>query len=123
LATKAVKLWRARRDAGSATVRVRPAQPEDADAVARLARELSVADGGRPSRLTAQAFRRDGFGPRPLFTAIVAEIAGEVVGYAVHYPGYDTDTASRGTYLADLFVAERARRRGVGRALIGAFAA
>ena len=47
---------------------------------------------------------------------------GKIVGYALFYAGYDVDTASRGVHLADLFVAESARRRGVGRALVAAVA-
>ena len=41
---------------------VRPARREDADHVARMARALSVSDGGRISRFSADAFLRDGFG-------------------------------------------------------------
>ncbi len=101
---------------------MRPAQPDDAEAVARMACASSVADGGRPSCLTAARFRRDGFGERPAFAAMVAEIDDRVVGYAVYYPGYDTDSATRGAYLADLYVAEDRRRLGAGRALVAAIA-
>lgn len=105
-----------------AAVTVRPAEPGDAEAVARLARLLSLSDGARPSQFTAEAFRRDGFGAAPAFRALVAAIDGEVVGYALYYPGYDTDRATRGVYLADLYVAAGARRRGVGRALVAGVA-
>lgn len=103
-------------------VATRPARPDDAEAIADMARALSLADGGKPSQFTAEAFRRDGFGPQASFRAIVAEIDGAAAGYAVYYPGYDTDTATRGAYLADLYVAGHARRRGVGRALVSAVA-
>ena len=88
-----------------------------------MARALSVFDGGRPSRLTGEIFRRDGFGDSPAFEAVIAEHDGDVAGYAVYYRGYDTDSATRGIYLADLYVREDFRRRGVGRALIGRVAA
>jgi GNAT superfamily N-acetyltransferase len=104
-------------------LRVRAAIPDDADAVAEMARAFSLEDGGRPSRLTAEAFRRDGFGPNAAFTALVAERDGRFSGYALHYPGYDSDGATRGVYLADLFVRTDERRRGVGRALVSAVAA
>jgi GNAT superfamily N-acetyltransferase len=110
-------------DADSPRIRVRPASPDDAEAIAGMARAFSLADGGRPSRLTADAFRRDGFGPRAAFTALVAEVGEHFAGYALFYPGYDSDGATRGVYLADLFVRSELRRRGVGRALVGSVAA
>ena len=103
-------------------ISVRSAEPEDADVVARFAQALSLSDGGRPSRFSAEIYRRDGFRDRPAFRALIAEIGGEAAGYALFYPGYDTDRATRGVYLADLYVADRFRRRGVGRALMQAVA-
>jgi ribosomal protein S18 acetylase RimI-like enzyme len=111
-------------------VALRRAVEDDAAAVARLAHDLSVADGGRPAELTADAFRRDGFGDGAAFRAMLAEIdsgldgaaENEVVGYALYYPGYDSDRATRGVYLADLYVAPEHRRRGIGRALMTAVA-
>lgn len=99
-------------------ITVRPARREDADAIARMARALSVSDGGRVSRFSAEAFLRDGFADPPAFHTLVAECGGAPAGYAVYYWGYDTDSATRGVYLADLFVDETSRRGGVGTALM-----
>lgn len=118
-----MNLWRRNGDEGPAEITVRPASEADAEAVARMARALSLSDGGRPSRFSAESFISDGFGDKPRFHAIVAEIQGKVVGYAVFYHGYDTDTASPGTYLADLYVDEASRRRGAGHRLVSAVAA
>ena len=104
-------------------ITVRPALPEDAELIARMARALSLADGGRSSRFTAESFLRDGFGDHAAFSTVIAELAGEVVGYAIYYPGYDTDSATRGIYLADLYVDQTRRRQGIGRALIAGLAA
>jgi len=101
-----------------APVTVRRATPDDAEAVVRLARGLSMTDGGRPSRLTAEVYRRDGFGADPAFRALVAIVDGAIVGYALYFHGYDTDRAARGVYLADLYVDLPWRRQGVGRALM-----
>ncbi len=101
---------------------VRTATAADAPEVVRLAQSLSIADGGRPSRLTEESYRRDGFGDNPAFSALVAEIDGRIVGYALYFPGYDTDRATRGVYLSDLYVDQAWRRRGVGRALMSATA-
>lgn len=104
-------------------ITVRPARPEDAKRIAGMARALSLADGGRPSRFSADTFVRDGFGENAAFATVVAEIEGEVVGYAIYYAGYDTDSATRGIYLADLFVEEARRRRGIGGELLAGLAA
>jgi ribosomal protein S18 acetylase RimI-like enzyme len=101
-----------------AHVTVRPATEDDAAAVVRLARGLSMTDGGRPSRLTEEAYRRDGFGDDRAFRVLVAIVDGAIVGYSLFFPGYDTDRAARGVYLADLYVDQSWRRRGVGRALM-----
>jgi GNAT superfamily N-acetyltransferase len=100
------------------SVIVRAATATDAAEVVRLAQSLSIADGGRPSRLTEDNYRRDGFGPDPAFAALVAEIDDRIVGYALYFSGYDTDRATRGVYLSDLYVDLAWRRRGVGRALM-----
>jgi len=99
-------------------IAVRPARRDDAEAIARMARALSVSDGGRASRFSAEAFLRDGFGDPPAFHTLVAEYGGTPAGYAVYYWGYDTDSATRGVYLADLYVDETSRRSGVGTALM-----
>lgn len=103
---------------GDPNIDVRPAIRRDAETIAAMARALSLSDGGKPSRFSADAFVRDGFGETPAFDAMIAEIDGTGCGYAVYYWGYDTDSATRGVYLADLFVDEAHRRRGVGRALV-----
>jgi ribosomal protein S18 acetylase RimI-like enzyme len=113
-------MWRQQGDRKPAPVRIdiRPATAADAEAIAGMARALSEADGGRPSRFSAEAFRRDGFGNAPAFRALIAEAEGFAAGYAVYYWGYDTDSATRGVYLADLYVETGRRRSGVGRALV-----
>ena len=119
-------LWRRRRKTGAGRVaglEVRPARPADGDAVAAMARALGRADSGRASAFTAERFRTDGFGPARAFETLVAEAAGDLLGYAIFYPGYDSDTATRGIYLADLYVRDGFRRRGVGRALVEGLAA
>ena len=100
------------------SINVRSARREDANAIARMARALSVSDSGRGSRFSAAAFLRDGFSDPPAFYTLVAEHNGVPAGYAVYYWGYDTDSATRGIYLADLYVDEISRRGGVGTALM-----
>lgn len=72
---------------------------------------------------TSEVVLRDGFGPTPAFNTLLAESDGEIVGYATWLPGYNSDLAARSMWLSDLFVVERARGRGIGRALLAAVAA
>ena len=69
---------------------------------------------GEPAKPdTAEALRRDGFGANPAFTAVVAERGGTPAGYALYWPTYDTESASRGGWLSDLYVLPDERRHGV----------
>lgn len=118
--------------------RVRPAQPEDAAAIARMIRALSEAEGGR-SRMRAADVRAHGFGPRACFSLLLAEEASgraaasasassararpRALGYALSSPFFDTDAGRPGAFLTDLFVDPAARCQGVGRALMAGLAA
>jgi GNAT superfamily N-acetyltransferase len=61
--------------------------------------------------------RRDGFGEKPRFRALIAEWNGQPAGYALFFEYYST-WAGRGLYLEDLFVREKFRGRGIGTALL-----
>ena len=50
--------------------------------------------------------------------ALLAELGGEVVGFALFFHNFSTFVGRKGLYLEDLYVRPHARRRGVGRALI-----
>jgi GNAT superfamily N-acetyltransferase len=103
--------------------RIRPASPADGESVAAMCTALSAAEGNdvQPG-FTAEAFRRDGFGPDPAFVCLIAEMNGEAIGYALHCRDYDTDHLCRSLYLADLYVETAAHGRGIGRALMAATA-
>lgn len=102
--------------------RIRPATLADVAPLAVLARELRLHQDGPADHFTEEAIRRDGFGPDPQFAVLVAEVAGETVGYALFHDSYEPAYAARGVYLCDLFVVPAARRRGVARALVAAVA-
>ncbi len=107
----------------TAPFRIRPATPADGERVAAMCAALTVEEAiGGVSRFTAEAFRRDGFGPRPAFACLIAEAGGRAVGYALYCDDYDTDHLRRSIHLADLYVETAARGRGLGRALMAAAA-
>jgi len=62
------------------------------------------------------------FGPRPAAEVLIAELAGEPVGFALFFTSYSTFLAKPGLYLEDLFVRPAARGSGVGGALMAACA-
>ena len=107
----------------TAPFRIRPAAPADGERVAAMCAALSAEEAtGNASRFTAEAFRRDGFGPQPAFACLLAEVRGRTPGYALYHDDYDTDRLCRSVYLADLYVETAARGRGLGRALMAAVA-
>jgi GNAT superfamily N-acetyltransferase len=58
------------------------------------------------------------FGPQPKYEVLVAEVAGEIVSYAIFFHTYSTFRAKPTLFLEDLFVHPRARRRGVAKAML-----
>ncbi|HET6522773.1 MAG TPA: GNAT family N-acetyltransferase [Geminicoccaceae bacterium] len=102
--------------------RIRPARPEDAEAIVRLAALLEAEEGTGACRLRPEHVRAHGFGEGRLFSVLVAERGGGLVGYALFYPSFDVTHAAKGFYLNDLFVVPAERGRRTGRALMRAVA-
>jgi GNAT superfamily N-acetyltransferase len=62
------------------------------------------------------------FGVRPAAEVLLAELAGEPIGFALFFQSYSTFLARPGLYLEDLFVQPAARGKGAGLALMSALA-
>ena len=103
-------------------IRIRTITAADAEAVARMwsdfARYLRELGDTDEQNFGVEAFLRDGFGPDPAFSGIIAERDGGAVGYLLYHFGYDTDQAMRVLHIVDLWVDPAARRGGIGRALM-----
>jgi ribosomal protein S18 acetylase RimI-like enzyme len=88
-----------------------------------MANALNRHEALRPRAFTAAIVRRDAFGRRRAFRALVAEAdGGRIVGYASFAIGYNTDVAARELWMHDLYVVPAWRRHGVGRGLVMAVA-
>lgn len=98
---------------------IRPAQPSDCDDIWRLTCELAEYE-----KLTHQlegsgdALRTHLFGERAFAEALVAELEGEVVGYALFFSNYSTFLTQPGIWLEDLIVTPSRRGQGIGKALL-----
>jgi len=106
----------------SVALMIRPALASDGQSIGNLARQfasyLSELGDLTDFKLTAHAYLRDGFGPKPAFAGLVAEDQGKVIGYLLYHFGYDSDRAARNMHVVDLYVDRAARNQGVGRALM-----
>ena len=72
---------------------------------------------------TEEGLMRDGFGPRPFYECLIAELDGEPAGFALFFFNYSTWKGRPGVYLEDLFVEPELRGRGIGKALLRQVAA
>jgi GNAT superfamily N-acetyltransferase len=105
--------------AAASTLRIRPAVEADVPLVLRFIRELAEYERLLHEVVATEEGLRDTlFGARPAAEVVIAEEAGEPVGFALFFPNYSTFLAQPGIYLEDLYVRPEARGRGAGRALL-----
>jgi GNAT superfamily N-acetyltransferase len=94
---------------------VRAARREDAPAILKLV--VALADFEKlppPDEAAQQRLIADAFSPRPRVEIFLAEVEGEVVGYAFVFETYSTFLALPTLYLEDLFVLPEFRDQKVG---------
>jgi GNAT superfamily N-acetyltransferase len=104
-------------------IRVRAATVDDVELLHRLSIDLATYED-EPDAVTStpQTLARDGFGKDPKFAALIAERAGQPVGFALYTFNYSVWTAARGIFVEDIWVVPEERRSGVARALMAALA-
>jgi GNAT superfamily N-acetyltransferase len=102
---------------------IRPAIPADTKAIFHLIQELAVYENlmhqvtGTPEDLGEHLF-----GDAPYAEALVVELEGQLIGFALFFKNYSTFLTKPGLYLEDLFVQETYRGKGIGKALLKAVA-
>lgn len=98
---------------------IRPAARDDAPLLLELIGELADYERLRHEVvLDAGLLERHLFGERPAAEAVLAEVDGAAVGYALFFPTFSTFLGRPGIWLEDLFVRPARRGAGVGGALL-----
>jgi len=97
---------------------IRKAVKEDCQRMMELVQELANYEKA-PGEVTVSFdhFVDSGFGQNPVWWAFVAELNGNVEGFALYYIRYSTWKGQR-MYLEDLIVTEKMRGQGAGKLLL-----
>ena len=102
---------------------IRQARPADVPVLLELVHELAVYEKEPDAVEATEQMLADAlFGTTPVASCHVAEIDGEVVGFALWYVTFSTWKGRPGLWLEDLFVRPAARGSGLGKALLQALA-
>jgi GNAT superfamily N-acetyltransferase len=99
---------------------IRPATPDDAEAIHELIVALATYEREPDAvRATPASLRAQLEAERPPFECLIAEDDdGHALGFALFFHTYSTWEGLPGLYLEDLFVREEARGSGTGKALL-----
>ena len=98
---------------------LRPATAEDLPAIVGLIRELAVFEKLEHLVLvTPESLHPQLFGARPAAEAVVGEVGGQVVAFALYFTNFSTFLGKPGLYLEDLYVQPAHRGSGLGKALL-----
>src|SRR5437763_8998924 len=99
------------------SIRIRRAVKEDCQRLLELVRELAEYERApQEVTVTLDHFTDSGFGPHPVWWALVADVNGKVEGFALYYIRFSTWKGQR-MYLEDFLVTEKMRGKGIGKML------
>jgi GNAT superfamily N-acetyltransferase len=103
----------------SSHVQIRHADSRDVDQIYAWIVELATYERA-PEQVTGtpELLAEALFGARPSAEALIAEVAGEPVGFALFHGNFSTWECRPGLWLEDLYVPPARRRHGVGAALL-----
>jgi GNAT superfamily N-acetyltransferase len=103
---------------------IRPATEADVPQMLTFIRALATYERAPDAvKATEAGLLRDGFGPNPFYSCLIAEQDGKPAGFALYFFNYSTWLGRPGIYLEDLFVLPAFRSMGIGKALLKQVAA
>jgi GNAT superfamily N-acetyltransferase len=98
---------------------IRKARPDDVSAMLEMVSELAEFEKMSDEMIaTEEAYQESFFGESPVAEALVAEIDGTLIGYAIFFSTFSSFVGRAGIWLEDLYVKPEFRKRGIGRGLL-----
>ena len=105
------------------TCTIRPAVKADTATILHFIRELAIYEKAEhEAKATEEHIHRTLFNEQPKAHAIICELNGEAIGFAVYFFSYSTWQGQYGIYLEDLYVSPAHRGVGAGKQLLTALA-
>jgi GNAT superfamily N-acetyltransferase len=105
------------------TTTIRPAVRADVPRILQFILALAAYERAPEAvKATEASLEREGFGPNPFYSCLIAEHDGRTAGYALYFFNYST-WVGPGIYLEDLFVEPELRGLGIGKLLLERVAA
>jgi GNAT superfamily N-acetyltransferase len=103
----------------SPQISIHPATPADVPVILNFIRKLAEYEKlSHQMQATEELLREHLFGPRPAAETVIANLAGQPVGFALFFQTFSTFVGKPGIWLEDLFVLPEHRGKGIGKALL-----
>ena len=100
-------------------ISIRDAVPADAATILRFITELAIYEKAEHEvEATVDLLTASLFGPGSISRAVICEVDGAPVGFAIWFYNYSTWQARQGLYLEDLYVTPEHRGSGAGKMLL-----
>lgn len=101
------------------TLNIRAATPNDTDIIMKFVVDLAIYEKAEHEVVaTKDHINKTLFADTPQVSALIAELNGKPVGFAVYFFSYSTWLGKHGIYLEDLFVSPESRGSGAGKELL-----
>jgi GNAT superfamily N-acetyltransferase len=98
---------------------IRPATQHDIPTILAMVAELAEFErAAHEAVATVADFELALFCENPAVFAVIAEVDGQSVGFALYFKNFSTWLGKRGIYLEDLYVRPEFRGRGIGQSLL-----
>jgi len=100
-------------------LKIRSANAGDAALILRFITDLAIYEEAESEVVASESDIRDSLFARDSSThALICELDGKAIGFAVYFFNYSTWLGKHGLYLEDLYVAPESRGSGAGKALL-----